>query len=265
MNIARARVSRMWRAFPWAHSPLRETEIPCIVAASWGTSDFFSVMGTAPFLGRVFTADEQQQGHSQVAVLSHRLWQSRFGSSREIIGKSDSPERSKQHGRRGDAADLQFSEQRRGRMAAASHRSGKRQSRQPLPQPRRGPQAANNAEPGQIRNGYHSGSNYAEISQILRRCRRPWRQPYSLTRADGGKPAPNRAGPDGRSGLHAADCLYQRGQLASGSWRRSQAGDRHQNCPRCDPLADPLSGSDRKPGSVSGWRRPRAGACARSA
>jgi hypothetical protein len=29
------------------------------------------------------------------------------------------------------------------------------------------------------------------------------------------------------------------------------------------PLADPLSGSDRKPGSVSGWRRPRASACAR--
>ena len=61
---------------------------PLHVAASWGTPDFFSVMGTAPFLGRVFTADEQQQGHAQVVVLSHRLWQSRFASSREIIGKS---------------------------------------------------------------------------------------------------------------------------------------------------------------------------------
>jgi hypothetical protein len=61
---------------------------PLHVAASWGTPDFFSVMGTAPFLGRAFTADEQQQGHAQVVVLSHRLWQSRFASSREIIGKS---------------------------------------------------------------------------------------------------------------------------------------------------------------------------------
>jgi putative ABC transport system permease protein len=61
---------------------------PLHVAASWGTPDFFSVMGTAPFLGRVFTSDEQQQGHPQVAVLSHRLWQSRFASNREIIGKS---------------------------------------------------------------------------------------------------------------------------------------------------------------------------------
>jgi putative ABC transport system permease protein len=61
---------------------------PLHVAASWGTPDFFSVMGTVPFLGRVFTTDEQQQGHAQVAVLSHRLWQNRFASSREIVGKS---------------------------------------------------------------------------------------------------------------------------------------------------------------------------------
>jgi predicted permease len=61
---------------------------PLHVAASWGTPDFFSVMGTVPLLGRVFTTDEQQQGHTQVAVLSHRLWQNRFGFSREIVGKS---------------------------------------------------------------------------------------------------------------------------------------------------------------------------------
>jgi predicted permease len=61
---------------------------PRHLAASWGTSDFFSVMGAAPFLGRLFTSDEQQPGHAQVAVLSHRLWQNRFASTREIIGKS---------------------------------------------------------------------------------------------------------------------------------------------------------------------------------
>jgi putative ABC transport system permease protein len=67
---------------------LTENGDPLHVAASWGTSDFFSVMGTAPLLGRVFTSDEQKQGHPQVAVLSHRLWQNRFASSPEIIGKS---------------------------------------------------------------------------------------------------------------------------------------------------------------------------------
>ncbi len=61
---------------------------PLHVAASWGTPDFFSVLGTEPLLGRTFTSDEQQQGHTQVAVISHRLWQNRFASSREIVGKS---------------------------------------------------------------------------------------------------------------------------------------------------------------------------------
>ncbi len=61
---------------------------PLHLAASWGTSDFFAVMGTDPLLGRVFTADELLQGHAQVAVLSYRLWQSRFGSNPDIIGKS---------------------------------------------------------------------------------------------------------------------------------------------------------------------------------
>src|SRR6266851_4397281 len=60
---------------------------PLRVAATWGTSDFFQVMGTKPLLGRVFTSDEFQPGHSQAAVLSYGLWQDRFGSNREIIGR----------------------------------------------------------------------------------------------------------------------------------------------------------------------------------
>jgi predicted permease len=61
---------------------------PLRVAAAWGTSDFFQVMGTEPLLGRVFTPDEFQTGRSQVAVLSFGIWQNRFGASRDIIGKT---------------------------------------------------------------------------------------------------------------------------------------------------------------------------------
>jgi putative ABC transport system permease protein len=61
---------------------------PLRVAAAWGTSDFFQVMATEPLLGRVFTLDEFQTGRSQVAVLSFGLWQNRFGSNPEIIGKT---------------------------------------------------------------------------------------------------------------------------------------------------------------------------------
>ncbi|PYT19042.1 MAG: hypothetical protein DMG58_37100 [Acidobacteria bacterium] len=61
---------------------------PLRVAAAWATSDLFPVMGTQPLLGRVFTPDEFQTGRSQVAVLSYDLWQNRFGSNLEIIGKT---------------------------------------------------------------------------------------------------------------------------------------------------------------------------------
>ena len=60
---------------------------PLRVACAWGTLDFFAVMGTEPMLGRVFTAEEQQPGHNQVAILSYRLWQSRFARDSRIIGK----------------------------------------------------------------------------------------------------------------------------------------------------------------------------------
>ena len=75
-------------AFSMGTLALTGSRDPLHVGASWGTSDFFPVMGTRPLLGRVFTADEQQQEHAQVAVLSHRLWQNRFASSPGIVGKS---------------------------------------------------------------------------------------------------------------------------------------------------------------------------------
>jgi predicted permease len=67
---------------------LTGTGDPLRIVASWGTSEFFSVLGTQPFLGRVFSAQEQQTVHSQVVVLSYKLWQDRFGSNPEIAGKS---------------------------------------------------------------------------------------------------------------------------------------------------------------------------------
>jgi predicted permease len=61
---------------------------PLHVATSWVTPDFFQVLGTAPILGHVFTADEQQPGHAQFVVLSYGLWQNRFASDPELIGKT---------------------------------------------------------------------------------------------------------------------------------------------------------------------------------
>src|SRR5690349_5726040 len=52
------------------------------------TTSFFEVLGVPPVLGRTFRADEGQTGRAKVAVLSHGLWQQRFGSSPKVIGQT---------------------------------------------------------------------------------------------------------------------------------------------------------------------------------
>ena len=48
---------------------------------------FWSVLGVRPALGRAFTEDEDTKG-VKVAVISHRLWQRRFGGSPGIVGRT---------------------------------------------------------------------------------------------------------------------------------------------------------------------------------
>ena len=50
------------------------------------SSNFFQVLGVAPMLGRDFRWDEERPGNRAV-MLSHELWQSRFGGEREIVGQ----------------------------------------------------------------------------------------------------------------------------------------------------------------------------------
>ena len=53
------------------------------------TGSLFSVLGFEPLLGRVFSAEEEEPGgNRRVVVLSHGLWQRRFGSDQEIVGRT---------------------------------------------------------------------------------------------------------------------------------------------------------------------------------
>jgi putative ABC transport system permease protein len=50
--------------------------------------DMFTLLGVAPELGRTFLPEEDRPKATNVVMLSHELWQSRFGSDKTIIGKS---------------------------------------------------------------------------------------------------------------------------------------------------------------------------------
>jgi|HubBroStandDraft_1064217.scaffolds.fasta_scaffold02653_8 predicted permease len=57
------------------------------VSGSRITGEFFQLLGIAPELGRAVQPDDDQPAREQVAVISHALWQSRFGSDRGVLGK----------------------------------------------------------------------------------------------------------------------------------------------------------------------------------
>jgi putative ABC transport system permease protein len=53
------------------------------------TADFLSVLGVAPVLGRNFLPEEDRPGGDvRVALLSHGLWQRRFGGDASVVGKT---------------------------------------------------------------------------------------------------------------------------------------------------------------------------------
>ena len=52
-----------------------------------GTHNLFSILGVLPEVGRVFLPDEDIAGSEHVVLLSHRLWLSRFGGDRNIVGQ----------------------------------------------------------------------------------------------------------------------------------------------------------------------------------
>jgi predicted permease len=51
------------------------------------TADVFPLLGVNPAIGRTFTRDEDKQGGPNVIVLSHQLWQRRFGADLKIVGQ----------------------------------------------------------------------------------------------------------------------------------------------------------------------------------
>src|SRR5713101_7149280 len=56
------------------------------VSATRVTANYFSILGASPALGRAFAAGEDQSGSDRVVILSHRLWERRYGSDPKTVG-----------------------------------------------------------------------------------------------------------------------------------------------------------------------------------
>lgn len=57
------------------------------VGGSRVTADFFRVLGVNPVFGRAVYHSDTQPGHGRVVVISDSLWRSRFGGSRQVLGR----------------------------------------------------------------------------------------------------------------------------------------------------------------------------------
>lgn len=59
-----------------------------IVQVGWVDGNFFPFLGVDPVLGRHFAPEENEPGAPPVLMLSHALWQRRFGGDPAIVGRT---------------------------------------------------------------------------------------------------------------------------------------------------------------------------------
>ncbi|HSF23530.1 MAG TPA: ABC transporter permease [Blastocatellia bacterium] len=81
-SLANIAASRFW------NDNLTEDGEPEQVASMLVSANFFAALGVAPHLGRTFIPEEDQRGGDNVVVISHGLWQRRYGADSNIIGRS---------------------------------------------------------------------------------------------------------------------------------------------------------------------------------
>lgn len=63
-------------------------ERPEVLFGAAVTEGFFEAMGTRALVGRTFRSEDFGEGSGKVVVLSHSLWQRRFGGEPDLVGKA---------------------------------------------------------------------------------------------------------------------------------------------------------------------------------
>ncbi len=105
-----AKGDEMWFSTPAAFVNLRSQNTVCADVAAWGnnpwaanltgegeperlqgfkvSANFFEVLGATAVEGRAFLEEEDRPGNNNVVVISHDLWQRRFGGDAATVGRS---------------------------------------------------------------------------------------------------------------------------------------------------------------------------------
>src|SRR5918998_1607413 len=85
----RATVFRGLAAYDFDSFQLTAGDSPARADVALVSGNYFDVLGVRPAHGRAFSADEGAlPGAAAVAVISHGLWQGRFGADPEVVGKT---------------------------------------------------------------------------------------------------------------------------------------------------------------------------------
>jgi predicted permease len=74
--------------YRWSDFNITESNRPESITGIKASIDLLPTFGIQPLMGRLFTPEEMQPGHDQVAVIGHRLWHERYSSDQEILGKT---------------------------------------------------------------------------------------------------------------------------------------------------------------------------------
>ena len=61
---------------------------PLRLKTAYVAADFFETLGVSALVGRTILPSEHVDGRDRVVVLAHRFWSTRYGSARDIIGRT---------------------------------------------------------------------------------------------------------------------------------------------------------------------------------
>jgi len=68
----------------WVTTAARVGDEPLRLSAAYVSRDFFAIFGVGPVRGRLFTEEERKPGGPAAALISERLWRSRFGAEPDL-------------------------------------------------------------------------------------------------------------------------------------------------------------------------------------